>query len=388
MTEPRRDTTLFRSALTVGASEGHRQIDREFFKLARVPHLRSAGSGAEALAILRKQAVELVLCDARLDDMSGPEFVAALRADPELAGIPVIMSAVDPRKADVLQAVSLGAAGFLIRPYSQAAFLRHLRLAGHMTRFAEAERTALARAAKAEAAGSTDDAVARFAAVAADPAQAPRLFEEGMAALAAKDVDRAIAAFHRALSVNALFVEAYLGLARAWHAKGSTTKYRYFMKQAASACARAKRFEELRDRFVELLARDEAGFNPFLALGNELLTERHYNAAVALFRHAQSLAPQNADISLGLAKAYHFLRQPELARRAVEAAMGQNERHPEGQALYARLTGRNHGDIPELDEQDDEPAGLNYPWLLRGVLFVAGWVADGLMRSRRPAKAA
>lgn len=388
MTEPRHDTTLFRRALTVGASEGHRHIDREFFKLARVPHLRSAGSGAEALALLRKQEIELVLCDERLDDMSGAQFVSALRADPDLAKIPVIMSAVNPRKADVLRAVGLGAAGFLIRPYSQAAFLRHLRLAGHMARFAAAERQALSRAAMAEAAGNTDDAASRFAAVATDPAHASRLFEEGMAALASKDIDRAISAFHRALSVNALYVEAYLGLARAWHAKGSTTKYRYFMKQAASACARAKRFEELRDRFVELLSRDEAGFNPFLALGNELLTERHYTAAVALFRHARSLAPQNADVSLGLAKAYHFLRRPDLARRAVETALGQNDRSPEGQALYARLTGRNHGDIPERDEEADEPAGLQYPWLLRGVLYLAGWVADGLIRARRPAKAA
>jgi CheY-like chemotaxis protein len=388
MTEPRRTAIAFRSALVVGSSEGHVRIDREFLKLARIPHLRSASSGIEGLAIMRRQAVDLVVCDERLDDMGGRDFVATLRADPALARIPVIMAALAPSEADVLRAVSLGAAGFLIRPYSQDAFMRHLRQASQLAVFADAGRVALARATQAEAAGDPGTAATRFAAVATDPGQAPRLFEEGMTALAAKDVDRAITAFHRALAVNALYVEAYLGLARAWLAKGSTTRYRFFMKQAASACARARRFEELRDRFVELLARDEAGFNPFLALGNELLAERHYTAAVALFRHAKSLAPQNADVSLGLAKAYHFLRRPDLACRAVEIAMGQNDRSPEGQALYTRLTGRHHGDIPTRDDTAQESAGIHYPWLLRGVLYLAGWAADGLLRSRRPAMAA
>ena len=122
------------------------------------------------------------------------------------------------------------------------------------------------------------------------------------------------------------------------------------MKQAAATCARARRFEELRDRFVELLARDEAGYNPFLALANELLVDRRYTAAVALFRQAQSLAPDNTAIELGLAKAYHFLREPQLARKALEKCLEANTAEaPEVQALYHRLTGRRLGDLPTMD---------------------------------------
>lgn len=388
MTEPTRPVSPFTSALLLSANEGHARIDREFCKLARIPRLRTATSAAEGLAVLRRHEAQLVVCDERLDDMPASAFMTALRAEPDLSRTPVIMAALAPSKADVLRAVSLGAVGFLIRPYSQNAFWRHLRLAGQLAAFADAGRAALARAARAESAGDAEAAAQGFAAVARDPGQAPRLFEEGMAALAARNVDRAIAAFHRALALNALYVEAYLGLARAWYAKGSRTKYRLFMKQAAAACARARRFEELRDRFVELLAKDEAGFNPFLALGNELLTERRYTAAVALFRQARSLSPQNADISLGLAKAYHFLRRPELARRAVETALDQNDRSPEGQELYARLTGRRHGDIAALVSAEPSPGGPHYPWLLRGVLYLAGWATDGLIRAHRPAKAA
>jgi len=388
MTEPRRSIPLFTSALIMTANEGHARIDREFLKQSHIHRLRSATTGAQGMAILRRREAELVLCDAQLDDMDGTSFVTALRADPKLAGTPVIMAALTPAKADVLRAVSLGVAGFLIRPYSQAVFGRYLRMAGHLTSLEATGREALARANLAEDSGNAGAALHGFAAVADGADAAPRLFEEGMTALAAKDLDRAIAAFHRALSVNALFVEAYLGLARAWFGKGIRSKYRYFMKQAASACARARRFEELRDRFVELLARDEAGFNPFLALGNELLRDRHYAAAVALFRQAQSLAPQNVDISVGLAKAYHFLRQPDRAMTALDHALEQNDRSPDAQRMYQRLTGRRYDDIPPIEEAHAGSGAPHYPWLLRGVLYVAGWASDSLSRVHRPARAA
>lgn len=388
MTEPRRSIPLFTSALVVTANEGHARIDREFFKQSRIHRLRTATTGAQGLSVLRRREAELVLCDARLDDMDGAAFVAALRAEPKIADTPVIMAALTPAKADVLRAVSLGVAGFLIRPYSLAAFSRHLAMAGHCSLFDAASRAKLAQAKLAEDAGQAGAAQDAFSAVADGPDAAPRLFEEGMTALADSDLDRAIAAFHRALSANTLFVEAYLGLARAWSRKGIRSKYRYFMKQAAAACARARRFEELRDRFVELLAKDETGFNPFLALGNELLRDRHYTAAVALFRQAQSLAPTNVDISVGLAKAYHFLRQPERALTSLDRALHQNDRSPDAQLLYRRLTGRRYDDIPPIEELQEQNVTPHYPWLLRGMLYLAGWASDGLYRARRPAQAA
>lgn len=380
--------TLFRSALIVTASEGHAKIDREFLKRARIMAARHVVSGAEGLALLRRGEADLVLCDAALSDMDGQAFIAALRADPALANIPVILAAVDGRRAAVLAAVKLGVAGYCLRPYSQDTFQRHLAMAAHMARFAAAERAALARAAAKEAAGDTDGAARGYAAVAETPDAAPRFFEEGMTALAGRDVERAIVAFHKALAVNDLFVEAYLGLARAWLTKGSTRQYRQYMKQAASACARAKRFVELRDQFVTLLAADEAGFNPFLALGNELLRDRHYAASISLFRHAHELAPKNADVYLGLSKAYHFLRQPDLARRAVDKSLALNDRSEEARAIHQRLTGRRHGDLPALGETPRPADAPHYPLLLRGVLYLAGLATDALVRPRRQARAA
>ncbi len=386
MTAPATPVSLFRSALIVTASEGHAKIDRDFLKRSRILSARHVVSGAEALALLRRGEADLVLCDAHLADMDGQAFIAAMRADPALAATPVILASVGGRRTDVLAAVKLGVAGYCLRPYSEDTFRRHLAMAAHVARFASAEKAALVRARAGEAAGDTDGAARDYAAVAATPDLAPRLFEEGMTALAARDFERAIVAFHKALAVNDLFVEAYLGLARAWLAKGSTRQYRQYMKQAASACARARRFVELRDQFLTLLSADEAGFNPFLALGNELLRDRHYAASISLFRHAQELAPKNADVYLGLSKAYHFLRRPDLARRAVDKSLALNDRNEEARAIRHRLAGRDQAALPTLGRSEaDAP---RYPLLLRGVLYLAGLATDALVRPRRPARAA
>lgn len=388
MTAPHTPLALFHAALIVGANEGHAKIDRDFLKRARILSTRHATSGTEGLALLRRGGFDLVLCDASLTDMDGQDFVAALRADPALAGLPVILTLLDGRRDAVLTAVRLGVAGICLRPYSQDTFERHLLMAAHMARFAASEKAALARAAAKEAAGETDRAADAYAAVAGTPDAAPQHFEAGMQALAARDYERAIMAFHKALTVNALYVEAYLGLARAWQAKGSPRRYRHFMKQAASACARTRRFRELRDLFLDALKSDEAGFNPFLALGNELLRDRNYTAAVALFRHALELRPQCADAYLGLSKAYHFLRRPDLARRAIGKSLALNDRNEEARAIRQRLAGEAPDAMAPLAATPEAHGGVRYPLLLRGVLYLAGMATEVLARTRRPAQAA
>ncbi|WP_075354934.1 response regulator [Desulfovibrio sp. DV] len=388
MTAPTTPAAVFSSALVVTASDGHARVDRDFLKRARIFAVRHASSGADALALLRREGHSLIICDDKLSDMDGRDLITALRADPALADVPVILTAAGGTRADVLSAVKLGVAGFMLRPYSEATFHRHLAMAAHMSRFAAAERAALGRAVARENAGDAVGAERAFAVVAHAPDEAPRLFEEGMAALAVRDVERAILAFHKALAVNKLYVEAHLGLARAWLAKGSLRQYRHYMKQAASACARAQRFAELRDQFVTLLAADEAGFNPFLALGNELVRERHYTAAVSLYRLALELAPNNADAYVGLSKAYHFLRRPDLAERAVRKGLRLNERHPEARVIHRRLTGKTDDALAPLDANAAQQSPLRLPLLLRGVLYLAGLATETLVRPRRESKAA
>lgn len=54
-------------------------------------HVLKAGDGADALRILVGHACDLLLCDETMPVLTGNQLVHAMRADPKLARIPIIM---------------------------------------------------------------------------------------------------------------------------------------------------------------------------------------------------------------------------------------------------------------------------------------------------------
>lgn len=85
----------------------------------------TAENGAEALATLSERPVDLILLDQMMPVMDGREFVAALRARPPLAAIPVIvLSAVPMLQPDALPPVF---GGFFTKPFDIDALVRAVR---------------------------------------------------------------------------------------------------------------------------------------------------------------------------------------------------------------------------------------------------------------------
>jgi DNA-binding response OmpR family regulator len=74
-----------------------------------------AEDGQDALASLRTRLPDVVLVDLRLPTMSGTQFIQAMRADPRLAAVPVVILSADPYLADAAEA--LGARGALAKPF-------------------------------------------------------------------------------------------------------------------------------------------------------------------------------------------------------------------------------------------------------------------------------
>ena len=78
--------------------------------------LHFAKGGHEALRVVRSEAIDLVLLDAEMPLMSGFQVCEALKADPELAHIPVIF-VTSHAEQDIEQAgMTLGAADFIAKP--------------------------------------------------------------------------------------------------------------------------------------------------------------------------------------------------------------------------------------------------------------------------------
>ena len=78
----------------------------------------TAGEGKKALELARSQMPDLVLLDLGLPDMDGLDVLAALKAEPTLKHIPVIVLTGRERTEDKLRAFNLGAVDYVNKPFN------------------------------------------------------------------------------------------------------------------------------------------------------------------------------------------------------------------------------------------------------------------------------
>jgi CheY-like chemotaxis protein len=83
----------------------------------------TASDGAAGLQLARELDPSLILCDAALPGMEGPEIIAGLRASEETAHIPVIlMSGYNPARFDGCEADA-----FLQKPFYMSDMVKAVR---------------------------------------------------------------------------------------------------------------------------------------------------------------------------------------------------------------------------------------------------------------------
>jgi len=85
-----------------------------------------AGDGSEALAALRNEPVDLILCDINMPVMDGLEFVRALGTVENAKGVPVVMITTEGSESNVAQALSAGARGYIRKPFTPEQVKEHV----------------------------------------------------------------------------------------------------------------------------------------------------------------------------------------------------------------------------------------------------------------------
>lgn len=76
-----------------------------------------ARDGGLALEAARENRPDLIVLDSMMPIMSGPAVLAALKADPELRNVPVVMLTARNGEADIVAALKGGAAEYLTKPF-------------------------------------------------------------------------------------------------------------------------------------------------------------------------------------------------------------------------------------------------------------------------------
>jgi two-component system chemotaxis response regulator CheY len=80
--------------------------------------IHEAGDGEEALKLLGANRVDLVLTDINMPKMDGLQLLASLKASAEWRAIPVVMITTEGGETKVAEAVKLGAAGYVRKPFT------------------------------------------------------------------------------------------------------------------------------------------------------------------------------------------------------------------------------------------------------------------------------
>ena len=129
-TEPRAIDVLL-----VEDDPGDVLMTREAFEDNKVANnLYVVSDGVMAMEFLRRQGQyadaptpDLVLLDLNLPRMDGREVLAALKEDPELRRIPVVVLTTSEAEEDVLRSYSLHANAYVTKPVDFARFIEVVR---------------------------------------------------------------------------------------------------------------------------------------------------------------------------------------------------------------------------------------------------------------------
>jgi two-component system, chemotaxis family, chemotaxis protein CheY len=86
----------------------------------------NASNGAEALALLNEQPVDIVLTDINMPEMNGEDFVRQMAEREELRSIPVVVVSTDGTQNRIRRLLDLGAKGYVVKPFSPEALRAEL----------------------------------------------------------------------------------------------------------------------------------------------------------------------------------------------------------------------------------------------------------------------
>ncbi|HWZ31699.1 MAG TPA: response regulator [Bryobacteraceae bacterium] len=106
--------------LIVDDSAAIRKILQRVLRQSEIPigNIFEAADGNEAIAALKAQHIGLMLSDINMPNMNGLELLSHVKSSESWKNVPVVMVSTEGSQAKVLEAVQLGAAGYVRKPFN------------------------------------------------------------------------------------------------------------------------------------------------------------------------------------------------------------------------------------------------------------------------------
>lgn len=346
--------------LVLTADKNNAARDRSSLEAAGFERVKVRSSWDEGRTLLETSQVDTVILGGNLKDVSALACLRAIRRDRRFGEVPVVMVTDENRREKVLDSIAAGISGYVLRPYVQETFGKHIKAACASAKVYEIEEEAVREGQRLLDEGEYQQAIEEFEEVVAEAGEAQRHFDLGMEALARGRYGTAIAQFGLAIKANALFAEAYKGLADAYRGKGDDDEAQKYLKKAAEVFALQDRFEETRQMFTEILKMEPDAVNPFNSLGVDLRKKGDLIGALHAYGRALELTPEDEHVHFNMAKAHFYYHNKNKAREHLLQALKLNPGFEQAREFAAVVDGRKTEDQLRSEQGQKGPMRLDH----------------------------
>lgn len=111
------DTTI--KVLIVDDFATMRRILKNILKKIGFTHILEADDGSNALKLLEKEKVDLVISDWNMPKMTGLEFLKAVRSNTAFKDLPFLMVTAEAQKQNIIEAVQAGVSNYVVKPFTE-----------------------------------------------------------------------------------------------------------------------------------------------------------------------------------------------------------------------------------------------------------------------------
>merc|ERR1712000_804648 len=97
-----------------------RRIIKNLLRDLGFTNVDEADDGKTALPILKQERIDFLITDWNMPGMTGIDLVKEVRADPNLAHIPVLMVTAEAKREQIIAAAQAGVNGYVVKPFTAA----------------------------------------------------------------------------------------------------------------------------------------------------------------------------------------------------------------------------------------------------------------------------
>ncbi|WP_246598834.1 chemotaxis response regulator CheY [Methylogaea oryzae] len=97
-----------------------RRIIKNLLRELGFNNVVEADDGQTALPKLHGGGIDFLVTDWNMPGMNGIDLLKAVRADPKLANLPVLMVTAEAKREQIVEAAQAGVNGYIIKPFTAA----------------------------------------------------------------------------------------------------------------------------------------------------------------------------------------------------------------------------------------------------------------------------